>query len=39
LDQEVRREKLESYGNAASELEAALKQFPPEMWQFRDEHG
>jgi len=39
LDPEIRKQKLESYGNAAQELDAALKRFPREMWQFRDEHG
>ena len=39
MDPETRRQKLESYGNAASELDAALKRFPPEMWHYRDEHG
>ena len=36
---EARRQKIESYGNAYSVLTDALKQFPKEMWQFRDEHG
>ena len=36
---EARRQKIESYGNAYSVLTDALKQFPREMWQFRDEHG
>ena len=39
MNPEIRRQKLESYGKAAYELEAALKRFPQEMWQFRDEHG
>ena len=39
MDPEIRRHKLESYGDAASELDAPLKRFPREMWQFRDEHG
>ncbi len=39
MDPEKRKGKLESYGNAAQELDAALKRFPREMWQFRDEHG
>ena len=36
---EIREQKLGSYGNAASELDAALKRLPREMWHFRDEHG
>ena len=39
MDPEVRKRKLETYGDVASELDAALKQFPREMWQFRDAHG
>ena len=39
MNPEIRRQKLESYGKAAYELEAALKRFPREMWHFRDEHG
>lgn len=39
MDPEIRQQKLESYGNAASSLDAALERFPREMWQFRDEHG
>ena len=39
MDTEMRREKLESYGDAYTELVEALKQFPMEMWQFRDTHG
>ena len=39
MDPEIRRRKLESYGNAVSELNAALQRFPREMWQFRDGHG
>ena len=34
-----RARKIESYGNAYSILTNALKQFPEEMWQFRDSHG
>ena len=39
MSSETRRQKIESYGNAYSVLTDALKQFPKEMWQFRDEHG
>ena len=39
MDSEIRKRKLESYSNAASVLVTALKRFPREMWQFRDEHG
>ena len=34
-----RTKKIESYGAAYDELAAALQDFPPEMWTFRDEHG
>ena len=36
---ELRRQKIESYGNAYEELVGAVGKFPKEMWQFRDEHG
>ena len=36
---ETRRQKIESYGNAYTQLVEALARFPKEMWQFRDEHG
>ena len=36
---ELRRQKIESYGNAYQELVGAVDKFPKEMWQFRDEHG
>lgn len=36
---QARSHKIESYGNAFSELAGALEKFPSEMWQFRDEHG
>ena len=36
---ENRRQKIESYGNAYTQLVEALDNFPREMWQFRDEHG
>ena len=36
---ETRRQKIESYGNAYTQLVEALDNFPREMWQFRDEHG
>ena len=39
MDLDSRTQKLEAYGNSAAELEAALRRFPREMWQFRDEHG
>jgi hypothetical protein len=35
MEQQERLQKIESYGNAYSVLVEALKQFPPEMWQFR----
>ena len=34
-----RAQKLESYRHAHSLLVDSLKEFPEEMWQFRDEHG
>ena len=34
-----RLRKIESYGNAHTRLVDALRGFPREMWQFRDEHG
>ena len=34
-----RAQKIESYGNAYTLLADALKEFPKEMWQFRDKHG
>ena len=36
---ENRRQKIESYGNAYTQLVEVLDNFPREMWQFRDEHG
>ena len=36
---ELRRQKIESYGDAHEELVGAVGKFPKEMWQFRDEHG
>lgn len=39
MDPDIRKQKLESYGDAASELDAALERYPREMWPFRDEHG
>ena len=36
---EERLQKIESYGSASALLLEALKEFPEEMWQFRDEHG
>ena len=35
----TRENKLDTYRNAAQVLEAALEEFPRDMWQFRDEHG
>ena len=35
----TRKNKLDTYRNAAQVLEAALEEFPRDMWQFRDEHG
>ena len=34
-----RLQKIESYGSAHALIVEALKEFPREMWQFRDEHG
>ena len=34
-----RAQKLKSYRDAHSLLVSSLKEFPKEMWQFRDEHG
>ena len=31
--------KIKPYGNAHALLVEALKEFPQDMWQFRDEHG
>ena len=39
MNSEQRSSKIESYGNAYTQLVAALELFPREMWQFRDEHG
>ena len=39
MEPEIRKRKLESYGNAVAGLEDILKNFPREMWHFRDEHG
>ena len=39
MNPQARTKKIESYGSAFDELTAALKAFPTEMWQFRDEHG
>jgi hypothetical protein len=39
MNPEARRRKLESYGNAYSELLEGLKQFPREMWRFRSAPG
>ena len=36
---EERIRKIESYGKAHDLLVTALKEFPKETWQFRDEHG
>ena len=35
----TRKNKLDTYRNAAQVLEAALEEFPRDMWRFRDEHG
>lgn len=35
MTDQVRVQKVASYGNAYEQLVAALKQFPVEMWQFR----
>ena len=39
MNSQTRTKKIESYGAAYDELAAALDEFPPEMWTFRDEHG
>ena len=39
MNPQTRTKKIESYGAAYDELAAALQDFPPEMWTFRDEHG
>ena len=39
MNPQARTKKIESYGAAYDELAAALQDFPPEMWTFRDEHG
>lgn len=31
--------KIESYGRAYETLQAGLRRFPQDMWDFRDEHG
>ncbi len=36
---EARQLKIESYGKAYETLIAGVRQFPEEMWDFRDEHG
>ena len=36
---QTRSQKLADYGSAYETLIAGLKQFPREMWNFRDEHG
>ena len=39
MSPEERESKIESYGRAYETLIAGLRQFPEEMWDFRDEHG
>ena len=39
MNSDIRRQKLESYGNACTQLVEALQKYPREMWRFRDEHG
>ena len=39
MTSQERAGKIESYGKAHALLTDALKEFPREMWQFRDEHG
>ena len=39
LTPERRARKIASYGGAYERLVAGLGGFPPEMWDFRDEHG
>ena len=39
METDLRKKKLESYGNAYAQLAEALAKYPREMWHFRDEHG
>ncbi len=39
MNPKERARKIESYSYAHALLVDALKEFPKEMWQFRDEHG
>ena len=39
MTSEARKQKMESFGNAYSQLADVLEKFPKEMRQFRDEHG
>jgi hypothetical protein len=35
MDAQTRKNKIDSYGSASGILAAALRRYPPEMWQFR----
>lgn len=39
MNTDLRKQKLDSYGNAYAQLAEALQKYPREMWHFRDEHG
>ena len=39
LTPQTRARKIASYGSAPDTLTAGLADFPPEMWDFRDQHG
>ena len=39
MSPEERESKIASYGRAYETLTAGVRQFPEEMWDFRDEHG
>ena len=36
---QTRSQKIDAYGSAYETLIAGIKEFPKEMWHFRDEHG
>ena len=39
MDPQTRQDRLQAYEQAFEQLVEGLKQFPREMWEFRDEHG
>ncbi|MCH8309634.1 MAG: DinB family protein [Chloroflexi bacterium] len=39
MSPELRSKKIESYGDGHAALVKALKEFPKEMWRWRDPHG